>query len=209
LDADYGSNNKILEQKNFVIQTIRMFARPFYFLRHGETVANANGIISGSSDVPLTPLGYKQAHVAARALAHEPITGIYSSPLQRARETAEPIARTLCLSVNVLRELSERERGDLEGKPSGMRVGDESVERSERFDAFVLRVLRGLSQINTDTPLVVAHLGVFRALCQTLDVTTAQAVPNALPMRLMPLSKERWRLEAITPALAESLHDQM
>ena len=41
--------------------------------------------------------GREQAYAAARALASEPITGIYSSPLKRARHTAEPIAEVLGL----------------------------------------------------------------------------------------------------------------
>src|SRR3954464_16072660 len=96
---------------------VAMFTRPFYYLRHGETEANAARIIAGSLDVDLTPLGREQAIAAAQALLDEPITGIYASPLRRARETAEPIAEALGLSLNIIDEIAERNWGELEGQP--------------------------------------------------------------------------------------------
>jgi broad specificity phosphatase PhoE len=186
---------------------IRMFARPFYFLRHGETVANANGVISGSLDVPLTALGCRQAEAAARALAHEPITAIYSSPLRRARETAEPVAQALGLSVTLIPELVERKRGELEGKAQGIQVKEPRQEGSEPFEDFVMRVLKGLSQINTDVPLVIAHLGVFRALCQTLDINGMEKpVQNALPVRFVPAQDDAWKVQVLPIALDEVRH---
>jgi broad specificity phosphatase PhoE len=181
-----------------VSKTIGMFARPFYFLRHGETEANASGIISGSLDVELTALGSEQAQAAARALAGEPITAIYSSPLRRARETAEPIAQALRLPVRLVPELIERSRGELEGKPRDTRVEGTAPQGSESFEDFTPRVLRGLSQVDSRVPLVVAHLGVFRVLCHTLEIVhTEGPVANALPLRFVPLASEGWKLEAL------------
>ncbi|MGZ8230321.1 MAG: histidine phosphatase family protein, partial [Burkholderiales bacterium] len=85
-----------------------VFTRPFYFLRHGETETNAAGLVAGSLDVDLTARGREQALAAAEALADEPITGVYTSPLKRARETAEPIAARLRLPLNVVEDLAER-----------------------------------------------------------------------------------------------------
>src|ERR1044071_989182 len=94
---------------------IPLFARPFYYLRHGETESNAAGTIAGSLDVELTPLGRDQARVAAKALAGAPITAIYASPLRRARDTAQPVAEALQLPVTILEEIAERNWGELEG----------------------------------------------------------------------------------------------
>src|SRR5687768_2128817 len=90
-----------------------LFTRPFYYLRHGETEANASRIIAGSLDVDLTPLGREQAQAAARALSREPITAVYSSPLRRARETAEPVAEALALPIILIGEIAERNWGEL------------------------------------------------------------------------------------------------
>ena len=68
-----------------------------YLIRHGETDANVAGVWQGSTDSPLNARGEAQARALARRLADEalPITAIYTSPLQRARQTAENIARAL------------------------------------------------------------------------------------------------------------------
>lgn len=179
-------------------KTIGMFTRPFYFLRHGETEANANGLISGSLDVELTARGREQAQAAARTLAREPITAIYSSPLRRARETAEPVARALCVPVRIIAELIERRQGELEGKPRGTRIEGRAAQGFESFEAFTPRVLRGLSQVDGRTPLVVAHQGVFRVLCHTLELVHIEgSVENARPLRFVPLVAGGWKLEAV------------
>ena len=185
--------------------TIGLFARPFYYLRHGETEANARGVISGALDVDLTVLGREQARAAALALAGEPITAIYSSPLRRARDTAEPIAQALHLPVTIIGEIAERRRGTLEGKPRDTPVGDTAPEGSESFEEFTKRVLRGLSQVDGRVSLVVAHAGVFRVLCRTLDIVETEGpVENALPLHFAPLAAGGWKLEAAGSALLSS-----
>jgi broad specificity phosphatase PhoE len=56
-------------------------------VRHGESVANAQGLLLGRTDAELTALGREQA-VAARALLRDPVLEARTSPLQRARDTA-------------------------------------------------------------------------------------------------------------------------
>jgi probable phosphoglycerate mutase len=67
-----------------------------YILRHGQTDANAGGIIQGSADFSrLTELGKQQAEDAYRAFDVDiRISSIYSSPLSRARETLEELRQT-------------------------------------------------------------------------------------------------------------------
>lgn len=174
---------------------IPMFARPFYYLRHGETETNASRLVAGSLDVDLTALGRKQARTAAKMLASEPITGIYSSPLKRASHTAEPIGKALKLPVIIIPEISERNWGALEGQPRGSRVRGVTPEGAETMAEFTRRVLSGFTRIDSHVPLVVAHSGVFRVLCRTLDIVEAEApVANALPLRFVPV-QDRWRVE--------------
>ncbi|KKK94352.1 hypothetical protein LCGC14_2683730, partial [marine sediment metagenome] len=63
-----------------------------YCIRHGESTYNAEGRIQGQSDVPLSELGRRQGEAVAAALRAEPVEAIYSSPLRRAMQTAEPLA---------------------------------------------------------------------------------------------------------------------
>ena len=102
--------------------TIALFQHPFYFVRHGETEMNASRLVAGSVDTALTELGHKQAADAALVLAAQPITGVYSSPLKRARDTAVPIAEHLGLPVVVIPQIAERNWGSLEGQPRGSRA---------------------------------------------------------------------------------------
>lgn len=62
-------------------------------VRHGESEWNRIGRYQGQLDAPLSALGAQQAEALAERLATEALTAIYSSPLQRARRTAEAIAR--------------------------------------------------------------------------------------------------------------------
>ena len=94
----------------------------FYFVRHGQSEANAARLIA--DDTPkLTNLGREQAIETAKKLADKNITKILCSPLVRAKETAEIIAVELGMQasdVEVILELRERGVGECEGKPKDM-----------------------------------------------------------------------------------------
>ena len=63
--------------------------------RHGQTSWNLGAgqvRYRGQTDIPLDEVGHAQAHALAQRLADEPIAGIYTSPLQRAVQTAQPTA---------------------------------------------------------------------------------------------------------------------
>ena len=80
-------------------------------VRHGETAWNAEGRVQGQLDVPLNEVGLSQAQAVAAALKGERFTTIYSSDLQRVRQTAEPTARALGLPVRLDARLRERHYG--------------------------------------------------------------------------------------------------
>ena len=63
--------------------------RALYLVRHGQSVSNAVRRFQGMQDVPLSELGRRQAEALAGALRGRRIAAVYSSPLQRARHTAE------------------------------------------------------------------------------------------------------------------------
>lgn len=89
----------------------------YAFIRHGQTEWNREGKLQGSSDVPLNDTGRTQALAAARILADDgPWDAIVSSPLSRARETAEIIARELGIDLGpAYAGFRERDYGPLEG----------------------------------------------------------------------------------------------
>ena len=83
-------------------------------VRHGETAWNAEHRVQGQLDVPLNAIGLAQASAAAKVLARESFDVIYSSDLQRARQTAEPAAGALGRKVLLERDLRERHYGIFE-----------------------------------------------------------------------------------------------
>ena len=68
-----------------------------YIVRHGQNEDNANGILNGHRDMPLTEIGIGQAQQLAQMIRESGIhlDKIYSSPLQRAYQTAEIVAMAM------------------------------------------------------------------------------------------------------------------
>jgi broad specificity phosphatase PhoE len=80
-------------------------------VRHGQTDANAARLIQGRRDPDLTDLGRRQAAAVAEAVPQDAV-GVVSSPLRRARLTAEALRRP----VDVDGRWTEMASGDLEGR---------------------------------------------------------------------------------------------
>lgn len=68
-------------------------------VRHGESLGNAEGFFAGQTDIPLTPLGQRQAERTAEYLRDRKIDRIYSSDLIRSMQTAAPTARMHGLEI--------------------------------------------------------------------------------------------------------------
>jgi broad specificity phosphatase PhoE len=85
-------------------------------VRHGQTESNMHGLLHGRTDVPLTEFGLLQAEsVATRLATFSNLASLYTSPLLRARATAEPISRRTGLRPRTILDLAEFDFGDLEG----------------------------------------------------------------------------------------------
>lgn len=85
------------------------------FVRHGQSEANARGVYAGGSDSVLTAAGHAEAGSVASRLAGTPAAVIYSSPLSRARQTADAIANATGLAIEEVDSLREHSLGDAEG----------------------------------------------------------------------------------------------
>lgn len=85
-------------------------------VRHGQTDENVSGRISGQGPAPLNARGQEQARLAAEVLTPLGITQLFSSPLVRARQTAEFLAERLQKPIEEIADLREVGYGDWEGK---------------------------------------------------------------------------------------------
>lgn len=169
----------------------------FWFVRHGETEANAAGLVAGSLETPLTAKGRAQADQVAAALAGEPIAAIWSSPRSRARDTARPLANRLGLDVRCLEDLAERHWGEWEGGAlAGLLDRSDTPPGGEPQADFAQRVLRALTDITAPYPaLIVAHGGVGRVICDhLLGVGQVGLLANAVPVRFV-RTGEGWTIQ--------------
>ena len=165
----------------------------FWFLRHGETDWNAQGLSQGRTDIPLNAVGVMQAERAARTLRTARIATVVASPLLRARRTAEIVAAELRLPVALDPDLAEVNFGDQEGQPMGDWYDDWIDGRytpagGESFAGLLDRAVRAVNRA-TALPapvLVVAHGALFRALRLALGHEPNIRTPNALPIHLTP-----------------------
>ncbi len=88
------------------------------FLRHGQAKNNLERILTGRTPgVPLTEKGIDQAEKAAKFLEHMNISAIYSSPIERARHTAEIVGKHNSLDVIIDDRLIELDMGKFTGVP--------------------------------------------------------------------------------------------
>jgi broad specificity phosphatase PhoE len=140
-----------------------------YLIRHGESVDDVEDCYGGIADFELTDRGREQARVVGKGLMDCDIQAIYSSPLARARESAELIAGVLTgnIPVFVVDELQERNTyGVLSGvnKDKAKQIFGSVLARltekpgysretpigGEDYDAFVLRVRRAFDYVVRD-----------------------------------------------------------
>ena len=88
-----------------------------FLIRHGQSTANASGVWQGQMEFPLSEEGRLQSRLVGNAITGQPFDAIYSSPLGRAFETAEIIAREAGFTGEIapIAGLMERHGGSLEG----------------------------------------------------------------------------------------------
>jgi broad specificity phosphatase PhoE len=84
-------------------------------IRHGETLWNKEKRVQGRSDIELSVAGIEQARMLALSLKNEAIAAIYTSPLKRARQTAEIINSFHGRTIETHSALMEMDMGDFEG----------------------------------------------------------------------------------------------
>jgi probable phosphoglycerate mutase len=174
-------------------------------LRHGQTEYSAQRRYSGRGDLPLTELGERQAAAAAARLSRmDGVAAVVSSPLLRARQTAQPVADALDVPLSVHEGLVETDFGAWEGLTFAEArqrdpdlharwITDTSVAApgGESMDAVHRRVRRVRDQLITEhanaTLVVVTHVTPVKALLR-MALDAGPALLHRLHLDLASLS---------------------
>lgn len=170
----------------------------FLLMRHGRTQANETDVICGHTDLPLDARGEAQARQAAAALEGWRIARIVTSPLIRARRTAETIAAATGAPVETLPALAERNWGSWEGRPRAELRRHETPPGGESPAAFSARMRGAFAAIDLGTPtLIVAHSGAAREIHALLSASPHGRMGNAEVRLWAPEPGDGWRCHEI------------
>jgi phosphoserine phosphatase len=167
-----------------------------YLVRHGESVLNKQGILSGQVDPELTDEGRAQVRRTKQELKDVKFDVAYSSKMIRAMETADILYGKPLPDTNRLHGLRERSFGSWDGKPDQLMIAGNKIRHSlpheegmhfkhvpdmesdheltERF----IPVLEAIAQANIGkTILIAAHGGVIRTAIMKLAKLTYKELP--------------------------------
>jgi broad specificity phosphatase PhoE len=191
--------------------------------RHGESEGNFAGSLQGSRfDTPLSARGRRQAESLAIRLSEEGIDAVWTSPMVRARETAEIVSAPHGLSPSIDADLVEFDWGIWSGRPfdgaleeevSSVRVrwragetdlapagGESPAVAARRAERFLAR----LDATGARAPVVVAH-GRFNRILMTRLLGRPLSRMDEIRQRNGSLSVFEW--DGVTPAIAVLLDD--
>ena len=170
----------------------------FVFLRHGESIGNAQSRWQGQSDYPLTETGRAQAKALAERWKSEGVQFdlAITSTLMRARETAEIVASALQVDVETDDIWLERAIGEMEGltaeevrqkpKPPFITPFDPVGGDGEGDWALYLRAgqaLHGLLRRPAGSYLIVSHGGLLNQLMNAIVGVAPHVDPSGVRFR--------------------------
>lgn len=183
-------------------------------IRHGETDSNVNRQLDTAfPGAPLNPTGLAQADALVGAIAHEPIDAVYASTLERAQQTAAPLARARSLTVTVVDGIQEIAAGVEEMNtdwtvyvgmlnswaPHNLDTGLEGGETAREFLSRFTNAVAAMERAGDEAVAVVSHgaaLSVW-ATSQDPSIGLADAHPlhNTQWIVLNGSTTDGWQIE--------------
>ncbi len=157
------------------------------FLRHGQAKNNTERILAGRTEgVPLTDTGIKQSEYTAELLEHMNISAIYSSPIERAKHTAEIVGKHNSLDITIDDRLNELDMGKFTGMPydkiiqshgnvfmkfynSDLEIAHNGVETFPDVKKRILGIVDYVIEKHSDENiLLVTHMDPIKAMLSTV-----------------------------------------
>ena len=168
-------------------------------IRHGEIPSNVNNVYAGRSPEHLTEKGVRQAREVSAKLKEYEVDAIYSSPIQRALQTAQIISETKDMDLRIEEAFREIEMGPWEGMSEAdvvkqypdewsiwcNRPANLKMEGRETLDELLSRVSAGIRGIkDSGNVVIVTHVAIIRVLLlwhadKSLNLYKTIHIPNA------------------------------
>ena len=174
-----------------------------YLVRHGETIWNKEGRIQGREDVPLNEKGIALAEITSEGMREIPFDVIYSSPLIRARKTAEIMRGDRTCPIIEDDRLREMSFGSSEGSvileaagderhqlhdfiknPGSYRAvdGEDFVQVIARADSFIREVLLP-AQGRYENVMIASHGALIRCFLRCIEERPLAQFWSGIPQR--------------------------
>lgn len=143
-----------------------------FVVRHGQTEANEKGIEAGPLDYPLNKKGRKEVRFIAKMLSGVEIKAVYSSPVFRAVQTAEILARPHKVKVKTLENLTEAKiKPEFVGKKGRHHILESPEAFLETYDELAKRITKAMDIIKAKergNVLVVSHGDVITTMLEVV-----------------------------------------
>lgn len=182
-------------------------------IRHGETNWNLDHRYQGTSDIPLNATGREQARLLAESMRGEQWHVVYSSPSQRAFDTAKAVAEAIDYPVDAIRldrRFMERGYGDAEGLTGAEREAkwpEGNWPGLEDWEDAASRVVEATREAVAANPgkriLIVCHGGIINALLAVLSGGEAGTGKNVIvntSRTTVDVTGNEWTIGAISEA---------
>ncbi len=180
------------------------------FLRHGQAKNNTERILAGRREgVPLTDTGIKQAEHSAQLLEQMNVSAIYSSPIERAKHTAEIVGKHNSLDVTIDDRLIELDMGKFTGMPydeifnshgnvfmkfynGNLEIAHNGVETFSDVKKRILGIVDHIIEKHPDeNVLLVTHMDPIKAMLSTvIDLSPTNLYELILPNASLTIFRE-------------------
>lgn len=153
------------------------------FIRHSESIGNADDVVKGTGDYPLNADGKRESQMLAARIARLKPTVVISSPLSRAAEPAAMIAKKAGVALHIDKDLLPQNFGDLEGTPrtqgepiirdAAKNTPDDPMPNGESFNGWMSSNDTAMRRVKMlvaqgERPAVVTHSRNLRELPHSL-----------------------------------------
>ena len=177
-----------------------------YLIRHGQTTGDIEGLYGGIYNDHLSAKGRLQAEEMAKKLVGKGIEIIYSSPYNRAKDTAEILAKKLNIPVRIVDDLRERDvysqlsgklKNDYPKEVTLLKDYHYTVHGGEEYEGFKQRILAVIDEIvkeKYDTVAIISHGGPIRCFYREILNSGNEIEPRDCEVLEIKYRNNRFRL---------------